>query len=121
MGICWSDPPPPPVITTAPTLKPCRMCGVWTKGSDYCEPCLQKNAIQYIAPSAPPMYSPPQQQPHYTYAVPYEQQRMYAYQYYQARPPQQPQPQQQQMGIGTAALGGFVLGAIAEDILDPTE
>lgn len=116
MGICWSDPPPPP-LTTTPTLRPCRYCGAWTKGNDYCEPCLQKNATQYITPSAPPMYptQPPYQAPQYTYAIPYQQQQMYNY--YQARPVQQPQ----QVSTGTAVMGGFVLGALAEDILDPTD
>lgn len=113
MGICWSDPPPvatQPPVTSYP-LKPCQMCGTWVKGNDYCEPCLQRNAMKYVQPSAPPMYVPPQ--PQYTYAIPYQQQQMYSY--YQARPPQQ------QMGTGTAVLGGFVLGAVMEDILDPTE
>ena len=41
------------------------------------------------------------------------------YNYYQARPP--PQQQQQQMGTGTALAAGFVLGAVMEDIFDPTE
>jgi hypothetical protein len=116
MGLCWSEPPAPPVTTyVAKPLQPCRSCGVWVKGNDYCEPCLQKNAMRSIAPSAPSLY-PPQPQygaPQYTYAVPYQQQQMY--QYYQTRPPQQ------QVSTGTAVLGGFVLGAIAQDILDPTE
>lgn len=118
MGICWSEPPAPPVATyTATPLKPCASCGVWVKGNDYCEQCLQRNAMKYIQPSAPPMYPPqPQYQaPQYTYAVPYQQQQMYAY--YQARPPQQPQ----QISTGAAVLGGFLMGAVAEDIFDPTE
>ena len=110
MGICWSE---PPVATpVAQPLKPCASCGVWVKGTDYCEPCFQKSTMRYVAPSAPPMYPP---QPQYTYAVPYQQQQMYAY--YQARP----QPQQQQISTGTAVLGGFMLGAVVEDILDPME
>lgn len=120
MGLCWSEPPAPPVTTyVAKPLQPCRSCGAWVKGIDYCETCLQKNAMRSIAPSAPPQYVPQPQYvaPQYTYAVPYQQQQMYQYQYYQARPQQQPQ----QMSTGTAVLGGFVLGAIAEDILDPTE
>ncbi len=113
MGICWSDPPPPPPLTSYP-MKPCASCGSWSQkpqGQDYCEPCLQRNAMKTIQPSAPPMYIPPQ--PQYTYAVPYQQQQMYAY--YQARPPQQ------QMGTGTAVAGGFVLGALVSEMLDPTE
>ena len=106
MGICWSEPPPPPPVTTY-TTKPCGLCGAWVKGQDYCDPCLRQ-------PSAPPMYIPPQPQPQYTYAVPYQQQQMYNY--YQARP-----QQQQQMGTGTAMIGGFVLGALVSDMMDPTE
>ena len=120
MGLCWSEPPAPPVVATP--SKPCSSCGVWVKGNDYCEPCLQKNAMLYIAPSAPPMYPMYATQPQYTApqynAAPYQQQQMYQYQYYQAR--QQPQPQPQ-VSTGTAVLGGFVLGAIAHDMLDPTE
>ena len=99
-------------------MKPCKNCGVWIKGADHCEPCLQKNAVRYVIPSAPPMY-PPQQYtaPQYTYSVPYQQQQMYSY--YQSRPPQQ--QQQQQISTGAAVLGGVVLGVMAEDILDPTE
>jgi hypothetical protein len=44
---------------------------------------------------------------------------MYAY---QAPPPQYQQPQQQQgISTGVAVLGGFMLGSVMEDILDPTE
>ena len=114
MGICWSEPPPNPPITSYP-MKPCLSCGSWAQkqqGADYCEPCLQRNTMKYVQPSAPPQYIPPQ--PQYTYAVPYQQQQMYNY--YQARPPQQPQ-----IGTGTAVLGGVLLGALADDILDPTE
>ena len=111
MGICWSEPPPTPPLTSYP-MKPCASCGSWIKGQDYCEPCLQRNAMKTIQPSAPPMYIPPQ--PHYTYAVPYQQQQMYAY--YQARP-----QQQQHIGTGTAIAGGFVLGALVSEMLDPTE
>jgi hypothetical protein len=114
MGICWSEPPvsQQPPITSYP-MKPCVSCGSWIKGNDYCEPCLQRNAMKYVQPSAPPQYMPPQ--PQYTYAVPYQQQQMYNY--YQARPPHQ----QQQIGTGTAVVGGFVLGALVSDMLDPTE
>jgi hypothetical protein len=62
------------------------------------------------------------QTPQYTYAVPYQQQQqMQMYSYYQPRPPMYPPQQQQQIGTGTAVLGGFLLGAVMEDILDPTE
>ena len=113
MGLCWSEPPAQnvPVVTTYG--QPCKRCGVWSR-NDYCEKCLQQNAMSYIAPSAPP------QQPPYTYAVmPQQQQQMYAYYQrpYVVAPPQPPQ----QMGVGTAMVGGFLMGAIAEDILDPME
>lgn len=121
MGICWSEPPPvaQPPLTSYP-MKPCASCGTWSQkpqGNDYCEACLQRNAMKYIQPSAPPMYTPPQ--PQYTYALPYQQQQMYNY--YQARPPQYPPQQQSQMGTGTALAAGFVLGAVVDDILDPMD
>ena len=113
MGICWSEPPVRQVPVVASYGQSCKRCGVWSS-QDYCEKCLQQNAMSYIAPSAPPM------QPQYTYPV-MPQQNMYTY--YQ-RPyvvqPHHPQPQQQ-MGVGTAMLGGFVLGALADNILDPTD
>ena len=87
--------------------------------------------MRYIAPSAPAMYPP---QPQYTYAtMPQQQQQAYAYyqspyvvhqqqQYQQQQYQQQQHPQQQQgIGLGTAMLGGFVLGAVVDDIFDPTE
>lgn len=120
MGSCWSEPPVAPAVVSP--LKRCAFCGVWVKGNEYCEPCLQKNAMPYMAPSAPQLYQTPQ----YTYAVPYPQQQMYAYQapppHYQQPHYQQPQPQQQQyMSTGAAVLGGFMLGAVVEDILDPMD
>ena len=111
MGTCWSVPAAQPPIATYP-MKPCISCGSLAQkapGYEYCDPCLQKSAMQYVAPSAPPMYQTPQ----YTYAVPYQQQQMYAYYH---------TPQQQQgISTGAAVLGGFMLGAVMEDILDPTE
>jgi len=121
MVICWSDPPTPPAkqVPVASPLQPCRACGSWQKQAslEYCEVCLQKNAMNYIAPSAPPYQQPTQ----YTYAVPYQQPQMYNY--YQARPLQYPpqQQQQQQIGTATALAGGFVLGAVMDDMFDPTE
>lgn len=100
MGICWSEPPAPPIQSRPPVY------------------IVDKAAP---VPSAPP-YQPPMQTypPAYTYAaMPYQQQQMYNY--YQARPPQYYPPQQQQMGTGTAIATGFVMGAVMEDILDPTE
>ena len=120
MGTCWSEPPVAPAVVSH--LKRCGFCGVWVKGNEYCEPCLQKNAMHYVAPSAT-MYVPhtEYQTPQYTYAVPYQQQQMYPY-YHQAPPPQYQQPQQQQgISTGVAVLGGFMLGSVMEDILDPNE
>jgi len=128
MGICWSD---PPVQPTRPHFPRENEAIAQKTGS-----LLGRQPVYIVdkvspAPSAPPYYPPqPQlQQPQYTYAVPYQQQQqLYAtpyqqqqqqqlYAYYQTRP----QPQQQQMGVGTAMLGGFVIGAMVDDILDPTE
>ena len=107
MGICWSEPPPTtPIVQSRPPVY----------------------LVEKQIPSAPPYYPPPQypyQNPNYTYAVPVQQP------YYQQQPsisvpyqqyPQQQYPQQQrQIGTGTAMLGGFVVGAMIEDMLDPTE
>jgi hypothetical protein len=128
MGICWSEPPLPPAtqVPVVTSNQPCRGCGSWQKQPriEYCEICLQKNAMKYVTPSAPPYSTQPMypQTPQYTYAVPYQQQQqMQMYSYYQPRPPMYPPQQQQQMGTGTAMLGGFLLGAVAEDILDPMD
>ncbi len=113
MGICWSEPPVRQVPVVASYGQQCKRCGVWN-ANDYCEKCLQQNAMSYIAPSAPPM------QPQYTYAVmPQQQQQMYAYYQrpYVVAPPQPPQ----QMGVGTAVVGGLVMGALVDDILDPMD
>ena len=110
-------------------MKACMSCGSLAQkapGYEYCDPCVQKSGMQYVAPSAT-MYVPhtEYQTPQYTYAVPYQQQQMYAY-YHQAPPlqyqPQYQQPQQQQgISTGVAVLGGFMLGSVMEDILDPNE
>jgi hypothetical protein len=99
MGICWSEPP-----ATTPNVQ--------SRPPVY--------LVEKQIPSAPPYYSPPQypyQNPNYTYAAqqPYYQQPSMpvAYQQY----PQQ----QRQLGTATAMLGGFVVGAMVEDMLDPTE
>ena len=113
MGICWSEPPPPPIqqAPVAIPLQPCKQCGAWSK-MNICERCLQRNANAYLQP--PP--SAPPYQYGYTYAQQPQQQQMYYYQ-----PPVQYPPQQRQMGTGTAMATGFVVGALMEDILDPTE
>ena len=118
MGICWSEPPVRQVPVVASYGQQCKRCGIWN-ANDYCEKCLQQNAMSYIEPSAPPAMQP---QPQYTYAVmPQQQQQMYAY-YQRPYVVTQPQPQQQpQMGVGTAMVGGFVMGAIMDDILDPID
>ena len=99
MGICWSEPPVQQVQMKAPLPS--------------APPYPQQYPQQYYAQQQY-TYAPQQQQ------YQYQQPQMYTYaatrpQYY---PPQQ---QQQQMGTGTAVLGGFVLGAMMEDMLDPTD
>jgi hypothetical protein len=113
MGICWSEPPAQPQTQ------------------------VSRSPVYIVdKATAPPYYPPqPQLQSQYTYAVPYQQQQMYTvpyqqqqqqqqqqqmYAYYQARQ-QYPPPPQQQMGTGTAMLGGFVLGAMVNEMLDPTD
>lgn len=147
MGICWSEPPvqytPPQQTTVVRTYPSCKSCGSWIKqsGLDYCEACLQRNAMKVITPSAPPMqqYQYQQQYPQYTYAVQQQQQQQYPQYTYavqqpqqayyspeqyppQQYPPQQYRPQQQQqMSTATAIGTGFIVGALMEDILDPTD
>jgi hypothetical protein len=65
-------------------------------------PIQSRPPIYLIDKAAPLPSAPPYQAPRYTVAV-------------------MPQQQQKQMGVGTAMVGGFVLGAIAEDSLDPSE
>ena len=108
MGVCWSDPEP--------------------------QPPAKQNPVT-VVPSAP-VYQPPYQQqyPQYSqYAQPYTPQYPYAmkpqeqmvyYQYPQQQQyfqQQMVQQRQQQMNPTTAFVGGLVLGAVAEDIFDPTE
>lgn len=123
MGICWSEPPIQPAkqVPVTPYIQ-CRGCGIWNS-QDYCEACLQRNAMKQVYPNytyaqAQQLSQPQLSQPQYTYAVPYpppqSQQQMYSY--YQARP-QYPQ-QQQQMGTGTALAAGFVVGALVDDMFD---
>jgi hypothetical protein len=117
MGICWSDPEPPvkragTVIPTAPVAQP------------YLPPQQYQYNPNYT-------YAVKQDQPTYStypqYQQPYQQQ--YQQQYQQSYPqtyvqayPQQAYPQQRQtVGPGTAFVGGLVMGAMIEDILDPTE
>ena len=133
MGICWSEPPPPPPVQQI-TYRKCLDCGRMNR-DEYCQSCLQRNAMSYIAPhqkpSAPPMYPP---QPQYTYAQPQQiytqpqQQYTYAqpYTYANVYPQQQMYYNQQQMNrpsnmgnIATAAVGGYILGSVLEDMMDP--
>ena len=104
MGICWSEPPQPPVVQSRPPTYIVEKSQVVPTAPPYQAPQYQYQVPQY----------PPQ---NYTYAVPYQQPQMVSY--YQQRP--QYPPQQQQMGVGTAVVGGFLMGAVMEDILDPTE
>jgi len=104
MGLCWSEPPQPPVAQSRPPVY-----------------LVEKSQV---VPTAPP-YQAPQYQvpaytnPNYTYAVPYQQPQMVSY--YQQHPQYYPPQQQSQMGVGTAMVGGFLMGAVIDDILDPTE
>ena len=134
MGICWSEPPVQQTTVNDGTVvryTNCNQCGGWVKQnleataiSSCCDICLQKNAMRVITPSAPPMYPPQQQYPHYTYAVP-QQQIYLPYQQhpiaYMSSPYNQYRPPQQQMGTGTAIGAGFLAGMIAESMLDPSE
>ncbi len=110
MGICWSGEP---------------------------EPRPRQVPVQYAVPTAPPA----QYNPNYTYAVKpeqtmyYQAPQQYPQQYAQQYPQQYPQqyaqqypqqyqvyqPQRQTMSPGTAFVGGLVLGAVVEDILDPMD
>ena len=117
MGICWSEPPvsqvspiqsrspmyPEKVVPTAPPYQP---------------PMNQNQYAQYtyaVKPQQQYTQYPPQLQ--YTYAYP-----QYTQQYQQQYVVQQYPPQQRPTaGPVTAFVGGMLMGAIAEDILDPTE
>lgn len=102
MGLCWSEPP------------------AQAKPVSYEKPLAYEKPVQ---PSAPPMtYVHPQYQyNHNPYAVQNPQQQMYMYHQAPYYPQQPPPQQQQQIGTGTAIVGGFLLGAIVEDILDPMD
>lgn len=119
MGICWSEPPSHPSTGPLPHV-----------GQSH-SPMYPEKVVATAPPYQyqPPMTQyPPQYNPQYNYAVkPGEQvyyqypqqnaqQYTYAYQY-----PQQYPPQQRQVSPVTAFVGGLVMGAIVEDILDPTE
>lgn len=110
MGSCWSEPPVASVQKQSPVY------------------------AEKVIPTAPPMYQPPQNQySQYTYAVKPQQQQIvyqypqqqymaYPYQQYQQQYVQQYPPQQRTTtSPATAFVGGLVLGAVLEDILDPTE
>ena len=132
MGICFSEPPiqypPPPQQTTVVRTYPgCRSCGGLIKqsGLEFCEACLQRNAMKVITPSAPPMQQYPMHN-QYTYATHYPQQPTYYPPQAFISTPYQPQvqqyrPQQQQMSTATAIGTGFIVGALIEDMLDPTD
>ena len=125
MGICWSEPPiqQTPVVSY---IQYCKTCGAPAQSRvEYCEKCLQRNAMYTVQPSAPPM-NQYQVYPQYTYAYPMPQQQQQQQQqaYYYQPPYQQPQvmqTQQRQMGTGTAIATGFLVGAVMEDILDPMD
>ncbi len=87
------DPTP---VASAPPMN-------WVPQAQYTYAYPMTQTMQYPTPSAPGPYGGASAPP---YTTVYLQQ------------PQQQPPQRQGMGIGTAMLGGFVLGAIAEDMLD---
>ncbi len=97
MGLCWSETIAPPVQSRPPIY------------------IVDKGAV----PSAPPYQPPVSYPPQYTYAYPMPQQQQQMYAYYQT--PYVAHPPPRQMGTGTAIAAGVVLGAVLEDILDPTE
>lgn len=107
MGICWSDPEPPArhITTVIPTAPP-----VQQYNPNYTYAVKQEQPMGY--PQAyPQQYTQQYTQqypPHYIQAYP---------QQYQVYAPQQ----RQTMSPATAFVGGLVLGAIAEDILDPCD
>lgn len=118
MGLCWSEPPSVgPSHPTGPT------------------PPVQRQSPIYpekVVPTAPTYQQYATYNPNYTYAVRPQQEVYYQYpqqtyqqtypQYgYQQYPPQQYPQQRQGMSTGAAVATGFVLGAIAENLLDPTE
>ena len=117
MGICWSEPPVAPVQSRSPIYP--------EKPTPYQPPVTQYPPQYYnsqytyaVKPQPQPQqvyYQYPQQQYPYTYSQAYPPQ---AYQQY---PIQQQQQQQQQGSIVPALVGGFVLGAMVDDILDPTD
>ncbi len=115
MGICWSEPPPAPPASHAPPMqqqvtyvqyKYCKACGAMCNyNSELCQRCIGK------IPSAPPYYAP-QYTPQTYYGNPTQ---TYAY-YPQYMVQQQPQ---QKISTAGAVVGGVVLGAIMEDMMDP--
>jgi hypothetical protein len=119
MGICWSEEPEPPMKKNPVTVQPSA-------------PPIQPYAQTYTPPYYNQTY--PQQ---YTYAVKpqqvyyqypqqqqYQQQYQYVYPQYQLSQPPQTQPyppQNNAVSTGAAVAGGFVLGSILENIMDPTD
>jgi len=125
MGICWSDPEPPVkhVATVIPTTVPVQQ---YTPPPSYnpnytyaTKPPVYSNYPQQPYAQQPYAQQPYVQQPYaQTYQQPYQQQ------YVQQYPPQYQvyaQQPRQTMSPGAAFVGGLVLGAVAEDILDPCD
>ena len=116
MGICWSDPEPPVkhVATVIPTTVPIQQ---------YTPPPSYSPSYTYATKQQPPVYSNYPQQ-HYQQPYPQVYQQPYPQQYVQPYPPQYQvyaQQPRQTMSPGAAFVGGLVLGAVAEDILDPCD
>lgn len=121
MGICWSEPPVQPVQqqqqVTYVQYKYCKACGAMCNyNAELCQRCFQRSAMETVkpSPSAPP-YNPPYIAPQ-TYGYPPQPQ---SYAYYPQYMAQQPQQRQGQISTAGAVVGGFMLGSIMEDVMDP--
>ena len=90
MGLCLAKPP------VAEVVKP--------YDTPYTYAQKQPEQVMYVQPQQVPYH----QQTVYYQQPPYPYQQAYMY----------PQQQQQSPGVGTALVGGFLLGAIMEDIFD---
>ncbi len=119
MGICWSgavaEPPVKHIATVIPTTVPIQQ---------YTPPPSYNPNYTYATKQQPPVYSNFPQQPYMQQSYPQAYQQPYQQQYVQQYPPQYQvyaQQPRQTMSPGAAFVGGLVLGAVAEDILDPCD
>ena len=107
MGICWSEPPVQPnqgKVVMAPVVS----------APISSAPPYQPYYTYAVKPEDPYSQYPPQLQYTYAYPQPQQYQQQYVVQQY-------PQQQRQQMSPATAFIGGMVLGAVVDDILDPCD